>query len=121
MALLPVLANAVRGLTVNGSRLEAAIDSTMMATDLADYLVEKEIPFREAHCITGQVVRLGLKLDKDLDDLSLGDFQSIYPGFDRFVYQVFGARYSVSRRKAYGGTGPEAVQNQIKICREALT
>jgi len=120
LALLPVLANAVRGLTVNGSRLEAAIDPTMMATDLADYLVEKEIPFREAHRITGQVVRLGLKIDKPLDELSLSDFQSIYQGFDDSVYDVFEARYSVARRKAYGGTGSEAVQKQIEVCRETI-
>ena len=83
--------------------MEAAIDPTMMATDLADYLVEKEIPFREAHWITGQVVRLGLKMDKALDELRLSDFHSIYPGFDGTVYEVFDPRYSVSRRKPMAG------------------
>lgn len=120
MTLLPVIANAIRGLTVNSPGVESSIDSTMMATDLADYLVEMGIPFREAHKITGQVVRLALKKEVALDDLSLDDFHSIYPGFDGTVYEVFNPGYSVSRRKAFGGTAPEAVRVQIDTCREVI-
>ena len=57
LAILPVIAGALRTITVKQERMRAAIDSTMMATDLADYLVSKGIPFREAHAMAGKAVR----------------------------------------------------------------
>jgi len=70
-AMLPVLAGALRTLTVKSERLEAAMDAGMMATDLADYLVGRGIPFREAHALTGLAVRQSLEKSKPLDALSL--------------------------------------------------
>ena len=94
--------------------MEAAIDSTMMATDIADYLVGLGIPFREAHAITAQMVRFSIEKGKSLDDLSLSEYQSIHPDFDEQIYRVFDPRVSISRRKAIGGTAPEAVIIQIQ-------
>jgi argininosuccinate lyase len=114
IALLPVMANALRGITIHAEKMEAAIDSTMMATDLADYLVWLGIPFREAHALTGQAVRLALENGKSLDELSLAEYQIDHPDFDERVYQVFDPRVSITRRKAIGGTAPEAVKVQIQ-------
>ena len=114
MALLPVMANALRGVTVHAEKMEAAIDATMMATDLADYLVGLGIPFREAHALTGQAVRLAFESGKSLDELSLSEYQIDHPDFDESVYQVFNPRVSIARRKAIGGTAPEAVKIQIQ-------
>jgi len=120
MALLPVMANALRVITIHAEKMEAAIDSTMMATDLADYLVGLGIPFREAHALTGQAVRLALESGKSLDELSLSEYQTIHPDFNENVYQVFDPRVSVARRKAIGGTAPEAVREQIKLAKLSM-
>jgi argininosuccinate lyase len=120
MALLPVMANALRSITVHAEKMEAAIDSTMMATDLADYLVGLGIPFREAHALTGQVVRLALENGKSLDELTLAEYQTIHTDFDENVYQVFDPRVSIARRKAIGGTAPEAVKEQIQSAKYVI-
>ena len=114
IALLPVIANALRSVSIHPEKMAAAIDSTMMATDLADYLVGLGVPFREAHALTGQAVRLAIENGKSLDELSLSEYQTIHPDFDENVYQVFDPRMSIARRKAIGGTAPEAVTIQIQ-------
>ena len=120
MALLPVMAKALRSITVHAEKMEAAIDATMMATDLADYLVKLGIPFREAHALTGQAVKLAMEKGKSLDELTILEFQAIHPDFDQSVYQVFDPRVSIARRKATGGTAPEAVKKQIKLAKLSL-
>ena len=120
MALLPVISNALNGLTVHVEKMEAAIDSTMMATDLADYLVVLGIPFREAHALAAQTVRTAYEKDKSLDELTLSEYQSIHPDFDEGVYQVFDPRVSIARRKAIGGTAPVAVITQIQNAKQEL-
>jgi argininosuccinate lyase len=120
MALLPVMAKALRSITVHAEKMEAAIDATMMATDLADYLVKLGIPFREAHALTGQAVKLAMEKGKSLDELTILEFQAIHPDFDQSVYQVFDPRVSIARRKAIGGTAPEAVKEQIKLAKLSL-
>jgi argininosuccinate lyase len=120
MALLPVMANALRGVTIHAEKMEAAIDSTMMATDLADYLVGLGIPFRDAHALTGQAVRFAFESGKSLDELSLSEYQIDHPDFDENVYQVFDPRVSIARRKATGGTAPEAVKEQIKQAKHII-
>ena len=121
MAILPVIANAVLTLTVYPDKMEAAIDSTMMATDLADYLVELGIPFREAHALTAQAVRMAFENDKPLDKLTLSELETIHSAFNKGVYQVFDPRVSISRRKDFAGTAPEAVKAQIAIAKQKLS
>jgi argininosuccinate lyase len=92
----------------------------MMATDLADYLVGLGIPFRDAHALTGQAVRLALENGKSLDELTLSEYQAIHPDFDESVYNVFDPRVSIARRKAIGGTAPEAVKVQLEKAKEKI-
>ncbi len=120
IAMLPVIAGALRTLTVIPARMEAAIDSNMMATDLADYLVERGIPFREAHAISGEVVRAGISKEKSLNALTLEEYQEINAVFDEKVYEVYDARASIAKRAAIGGTAPEAVKVQIERAKEEL-
>ena len=117
MALLPVLSGAIRTLTVHPDRMQAGIDAAMLATDLADYLVAKGVPFRQAHGLAGQADRLASECDKPLDELALSEFQSISPAFGEDVYGVFDPMQSVSRRCAVGGTAPEAVKVQLEQAR----
>ena len=120
-AMLPVLAGALRTLQVNPARMEAAIDASMMATDLADYLVTQDVPFREAHAISGEVVRAALNTKKSLDTLTLDEFQAINAVFDEEVYQVFDPQTSIAKRAAMGGTAPQAVKFQLQQAIKSLT
>jgi len=125
-ALLPVLANAIRTLSLNPERMRAKIDASMMATDLADYLVSQGIPFREAHALTGKAVQLAIQQGKSLDALSAAEFHSLAPELDLQVFDakaingVFDPQNSVSRRAAAGGTAPQAVAAQLDQARMAL-
>ncbi len=120
MALLPVLAGAVRTLTVHPARMAAAIDDAMLATDLADYLVARGVPFREAHALTGQAVRRALEMGVSLGQLPLDAYRAIHPVFGEDVYQVFDVQHSIARRQALGGTAPEAVRAQLEAARQAV-
>ena len=114
MAILPVLAGALQTLTLHPDRMRAAIDPGMLATDLADYLVQKGLPFRQAHAVAGQAVQLAGKLGKALDTLSLPEFQSLSSLIDSDVTHVFDPQQSVARRNVPGGTAPEAIKMQLQ-------
>jgi argininosuccinate lyase len=122
--LLPVLAGALGTLTVRPERMRAAIDSGLMATDLADYLVERGLPFREAHTRVGRIVQHAAQQDLPLDRLSLEQFQSLLPpgslALGEDLYRVFDPQYSVERRTAAGGTAPPAVEVQIEQAKALL-
>ena len=110
--LVPVLAGALETMTLHPDRMMTAIDSSMMATDLADYIVLKGIPFREAHQITGKAVKIAQQNGIGLDKLDLTTWKSLGP-FEKDIYAVFDPQNSVNRKKAIGGTAPEAVKQQI--------
>jgi argininosuccinate lyase len=93
----------------------AALDPAMLATDLADYLVDKGISFRQAHKLVGQAVRAAGEQGIGLDMLPLVVYQQISPFFDSDVYKVFDPRQSIARRTAYGGTAPQAVREQLQL------
>ena len=120
LAVLPVLASALRTMTVNQERMFAAIDSSMLATDLADYLVRKRMPFREAHAVAGKAVRRAAEKGVRLDQLSLNEWQAIGP-FEADVVQVFDVMKSVEKRNAVGGTSPQVVNDQIVEARARLS
>jgi argininosuccinate lyase len=117
---LPVAAGVVRTMTVNGERMAAALDDALLATDLADYLVRKGVPFRESHHLAGQAVRRAEELDVSLGALTLADYQAIHPAFAEDVYQVFDFQRSVEARDVEGGTAPSAVHAQIKRAKGLL-
>ena len=120
LAALPVVSHALSSLTLYPERMAAGLDAGMMATDLADYLVQKGVPFREAHAVAGQAVRAAARLGIGLDQLELNAFQALHAAFDGGVYAVFDPVQSIVRRSALGGTAPKAVQQQIQEARRAL-
>ncbi len=120
-ALLPVLAGALRSLTVYPERMRAALDPSLMATDLADYLALKGIPFRQAHILVGQVVQRAAEKGVSLDKLPSVDYQEISSAFDPEAFtQVFDTWQSLNRRNVIGGTAFQAVQNQLEMARDVL-
>ncbi|MBI1793666.1 MAG: argininosuccinate lyase [Chloroflexi bacterium] len=120
LAILPVIAGALRTITAKPERMRAAIDSTMMATDLADYLVGKGIPFRETHAIAGKAVRAAGEKNIGLEEMPLEAYQALSPAFEADVYQVFDPLKSIVKRNAIGGTSLQSVKNQITKCRENI-
>jgi argininosuccinate lyase len=120
LAILPVVAGALKTMIVNKERMFASIDSSMLATDLADYLVRKGMPFRQAHAVAGKAIRASAEKGLSLDQLSLGEWSALGP-FEADVYQVFDAMKSVQKRNAIGGTSPQSVKIQIQIARSFLT
>jgi argininosuccinate lyase len=120
LALLPVLSGAVETLSPRRERMRAAIDAAMLATDLADYLVVKGTPFREAHSIAGKAVRAAAEKGLSLDQLPLNEWQALGK-IESDVYAVFDPQKSVEKRNAIGGTAPQAVQKQIEQAKAAQT
>ncbi|MBI2759729.1 MAG: argininosuccinate lyase [Chloroflexi bacterium] len=114
LAILPVIADALRTITAKPERMRAAIDSTMMATDLADYLVGKGIPFRETHSIAVKAVRAAGEKNVGLEELPLEAYQALSPAFEADVYQVFDPLKSIVKRNAIGGTSLQSVKSQIQ-------
>jgi argininosuccinate lyase len=94
---------------------KAAGSSYSTATDLADWLVRTlQVPFREAHEITGRIVVAAEAAGVALEKLPLAEMQAIAPRIGAGVYDVLGARQSVKSRVSYGGTAPENVRRQAR-------
>ncbi len=120
-ALLPVLANAIRTLTVHRERMAEAIHAATLATDLADFLVKQGVPFREAHHIVGQLVQQAEAAGVGLDALPAAAYHALHPSFTPEALKgLLSPEASLAHRGVEGGTAPEAVQAQIAQAREAM-
>jgi argininosuccinate lyase len=117
---LPALSGAVAELEFDAPRMRAAISSSMMATDLADYLVLKGTTFREAHQVVGSLIRLADERKCGLDALPMRDFTSAHASFGDDVTDWLKPERSVSRREAAGGTGPGALRAQLDAAARVL-
>ncbi|MBK6487554.1 MAG: argininosuccinate lyase [Gemmatimonadetes bacterium] len=121
LLVLPAVAGAVSELTFDTVRMRGAVSSGMMATDLADYLVEQGISFREAHKAVGSLVRQCEETGLELHTLPRSAFASAHTAFGDDVYDALSPQRSLERREVEGGTGPDAVRVQIEQARLALT
>ena len=111
---LPVFAAMVDTLTVRPKNMaKAAAGGFINATDCADYLVKKGLPFREAYMIVGRLVNLCIKTGDTLDTLTLKDFRAISGLFDEDVYKALELKTCVNGRSVYGGPARESVEKQI--------
>ena len=117
---LPIATGIIRTLKVNAMRMAAALDDAMLATDLADYLVRKGVPFRESHRLVGQAVKRAEAFSVPLQELDLAEYQAIHPAFEEDLYAVFDFQRSVEMRHALGGTAQAAVRTQIERARALL-
>jgi len=116
---LAIATGAITTMTVRPERMTMALDPAMLATELADYLVGKGVPFRQAHDLVGQAVRRAEELNVSLSQLPLRELQALSTDFDADASKVFDFLQAVSRRRAPGGTAPEAVKEQLrraKVC-----
>ncbi len=122
MLALAAMEGMVRDMTANREVLrQAAASGFSTATDLADWLVRSlNLPFREAHHVTGALVALAEAKGCDLPDLSLAELQSAHPGITQEVYAVLGVDNSVASRTSFGGTAPGQVLAQVERWKEIL-
>ena len=118
--LLPVVTAVVETMQVNVRALRAALGEELLATDLAEYLVRKGMPFRQAHHIVGRAVREAQEESVPLSGLSLEGLRTLSPLFEDDVREVFSFERSVSLRNSTGGTSPEAVRKQLADARRML-
>ena len=98
----------------------AAKQGYSTATDLADYLVKKGLPFRDAHEVVGKAVSMGLSLQKDLPELELSQLQSLSDLIDESVYEVLTLEGSIGARNHLGGTAPNQVKAAATAARKRL-
>jgi len=122
MLALAAMEGMVKDMTANQGALAAAAGSGFStATDLADWLVRAlNLPFRDAHHVTGALVALAEEKGCDLPDLMLVDMQAVHDGITEGVFDVLTVDNSVASRTSYGGTAPDQVRAQVARWKEAL-
>jgi argininosuccinate lyase len=121
LSTLRLLARLLPEIHFNGERLEqAARAGFILATELADYLVRKGIPFRKAHHAVGQIVQHCIVHQKDFQDCTLDEFRNASKAFDTDVFGLLDVRSAVDRRRSHGGTATTHVHEAISLAREEL-
>ena len=118
---LRIFVELVAGITVKPEAMErAALRGYATATDLADYLVKKGLPFRDAHEVVAHAVKFAIKSGLDLSALPLETLQGFDATIEADVYEVLGLRGSLNARNTLGGTAPAQVRQQIELHKQRL-
>jgi argininosuccinate lyase len=120
LLVLPAVSGALAECAFQPGRMRAALASTMMATDLADYLVRKGATFREAHGAVGRLIRTCEDEKVELHTLPLATFTESHPLFAQDVFDALSPLASIEQRETDGGTGPAAVRAQIEAAQKAI-
>lgn len=120
MLTLPAMAGAMETATFRPERMRAVMDAQLLATDLADYLVRRGVPFRESHEVVGRLVRRAEDAAVSLSALDITAFQDEHPGFEADVVDIFDWIRSADSRDSEGGTSLRAVTNQLNAARAIL-
>lgn len=110
---LDIYAGMISTMTVNGDHTRQVLESDFSnATDMADYLAKKGLPFRQAHTVVGSAVHYCIEHHKVLLDLSMEEFRSMSPLFEEDIKEALSIENCVKNRESYGGTGPKSVERQ---------
>ena len=117
---LPAVTGAVRGMTLVRERIEEALRGEMLATDLADHLVRRGVPFRESHHLAGALVRAAEASGRELNELTIEEMRAVHPAFGQQALEVLDPARSVESRAVRGGTSTAAVRAQLEALEAAL-
>jgi argininosuccinate lyase len=118
---LSVLIEMLKGVTVHKEKMRrAAEDGFITATDLADYLVKKGIPFRQAHETVGRAVLQATNLGCGLADIPLAEYKKLSPQIGDDVYTAISVESSVRRRTSLGGTAPKSLNKRLAVLKKQL-
>jgi len=118
--LLPVVRGLLEGVTFDEVRLAAACNLLLAATDVADYLVEKGVPFREAHRLTGMLVRQCLEAGVALGDVGLDRLLALSPAFDDGYCALHEPAAQLARKHSRGGSARACAREQFELAAAAL-
>ncbi|WWC86123.1 argininosuccinate lyase [Kwoniella dendrophila CBS 6074] len=119
-AALRIAEGVIATLTINSENMFKALTMDMLATDIADYLVRKGVPFRETHHISGRSVALAEKENKQISDLTLEQWKELSEHFTEDVKDIFNFENSVEKRNAIGGPARSMIKRQVDIARERI-
>lgn len=118
---LDIYAGMISTMTVNGDHTREVLESDFSnATDMADYLAKKGLPFRQAHAVVGSAVHYCIEHHKVLLDLSMEEFRSMSPLFEEDIKEALSIENCVKSRESYGGTGPKSVERQQTHAEKAI-
>lgn len=118
---LDIYAGMISTMTVNGDHTRQVLESDFSnATDMADYLAKKGLPFRQAHAVVGNAVHYCIEHHKVLLDLSMEEFKSMSPLFEEDIKEALSIENCVKNRESYGGTGPKSVERQQTHAEKAI-
>ncbi|MBI5779047.1 MAG: argininosuccinate lyase [Planctomycetes bacterium] len=117
---LKILALAIKTMKIFPDRMSRAINSRILATDIADYLVKKGVPFRSSHHIVSKLVRYAIAKQQPVESLKINEFRRFSKLFDKSVYKLFDIKKSIESKNTLGGTATPMVKQQIKIARKLL-
>ncbi|KAG0027344.1 argininosuccinate lyase [Podila clonocystis] len=120
MGSIQITTGVLATLKIRPEKMLASLSIDMLATDLAEYLVRKGVPFRETHHISGEAVRMAEERQCTMADLSLEDFKSLHSSFEADVANVWNFEQSIDNRCTPGGTSRVTVQAQIESLKEFL-
>ena len=119
---LAVYAELIRGMKVHEDVMKRAVTEDFSnATDLADYLVKKGMPFREAHAVSGTAVHQCIEQGKYLEDMTIEEYKALSPLFDNDVYDAIRAETCVKNRNSFGGTSYQQVEMQLQAAKDLLS
>ncbi|OGV07164.1 MAG: argininosuccinate lyase [Ignavibacteria bacterium RIFOXYA2_FULL_37_17] len=105
----------------NKDRFEKELDGDLLlSTDLVDYLVRKNVPFRKAHNIVGKIVAVCVDQNKKLNQLSIAEYKKISPKFENDIFKLLTAGASIKNKKSKGSTSPKEVEKQLKYWKNKL-
>ncbi|KAI4170782.1 MAG: hypothetical protein LQ346_008825 [Caloplaca aetnensis] len=117
---IQILTGVLSTLTISPANMSKALEPSMLATELADYLVKRGVPFRETHHISGRVVALAEKEGKGMDELDVEALRGVDKRFGDDVMECFDHEAAVEKRTAKGGTARESVREQIRVLKALL-
>jgi argininosuccinate lyase len=117
---LQITAGVLSTMEIFPEKMLASLSGDMLATDLAEYLVRKGVPFRETHHISGAAVKMAEDRKCSLSDLSVDDLKTLHPSFADDVAAVWSFETSIENRNTPGGTAKSSVLEQIKLLQSWL-
>jgi argininosuccinate lyase len=118
---LSVYADMLKGMKINSQRMRQMLDDDFSnATDMADYLVRKGLPFREAHAVVGRAVRLAIETQRSLTELPLSELLALCPLFEEDILPALQIETCIEARNSEGGTASTQVRQALTNCRSIM-
>jgi len=117
---LQVFAKVLETLKVNEKKIKKSLDPFLLATDIADYLVKKGMPFREAHSVVGKMVGYCVEENVEFNSLKMAKLKEFSNLFEEDIFAYFDWEQALKNRDVYGGTGPTSIERQLKQAKEFL-